>query len=133
VLSSAARFVNGLMTSAGERCESTWSGPFCASSSRTKIADSFQKRLFEMASTNLPRAVVLGHHRPRRRLAGAGAERVVVAEAHDVQVRQGAALFELAELLEPHVDAAVVGNVEVVGRILRMHTALEAWHRRLGG
>ena len=36
------RRVQGLTTNATERWASTWSGPFCASSSRTKIADSFQ-------------------------------------------------------------------------------------------
>ena len=33
---------NGLIDSSTDRCASTWSGPFCASSSSTKIADSFQ-------------------------------------------------------------------------------------------
>ena len=45
-----------LMTNAGERCESTWSGPFWASSSSTKIADSFQNRLRLIASTSRPSA-----------------------------------------------------------------------------
>ena len=38
------RFTYGEITYAGERCESTWSGPFCASSSSTNSAVEFQKR-----------------------------------------------------------------------------------------
>src|ERR1039458_2448580 len=41
---------SGSGAEAVERCESTWSGPFCASSSRTKMAVLVQKRLFETAS-----------------------------------------------------------------------------------
>ena len=46
----------GETTSAGERCASTWSGPFCVSSSITKIAVSFQNALFVTASTTMPSA-----------------------------------------------------------------------------
>ena len=42
------------ITHAGERCESTWSGPFCASSSTTKIAVLVQNRDFETASVIMP-------------------------------------------------------------------------------
>ena len=38
LLSTALRLVNGLTTKHGERWASTWSNPFWASSSRTKIA-----------------------------------------------------------------------------------------------
>src|ERR1039457_4668364 len=38
LLSTAWRFTQGEITKAGERWESTWSGPFWASSSRMKIA-----------------------------------------------------------------------------------------------
>ena len=56
VLSTAPRLMYGLMTKAGDRCASTWSGPFCASSSSTKIADSFQYLLWEITSTRRPSA-----------------------------------------------------------------------------
>ena len=56
VLSTAPRFAYGEITKAGERCESTWSGPFCASSSSTKIAVVAQKRLCETPSTSIPSA-----------------------------------------------------------------------------
>ena len=88
--------MNGLTTSAGERCASTWSGPFCASSSSTKIADSFQNLLCEIASTSRPSAsVVLGDHRARRRGAGPRAGGVVVAEPEDRERGRLAVLLEL--------------------------------------
>src|SRR5437899_2962509 len=46
----------GPATKATARGASTWSGPFCAWSSRTKTADSFQYRLLLIASTTRPRA-----------------------------------------------------------------------------
>src|SRR5450759_3874152 len=54
VWSTDFRFVYGLMSNAIDRCASTWSGPFWASSSRTNIADSFQYLLCEMRSTIIP-------------------------------------------------------------------------------
>ncbi len=54
VLSTVRRLTHGETTHAGARWESTWSGPFCASSSMMKIAVSFQKRLFDTASTSIP-------------------------------------------------------------------------------
>ena len=56
VCSTCLRFVYGLMMSAGERCASTWSAPFWASSSRINTADSFQIELFDKCSTNRPTA-----------------------------------------------------------------------------
>jgi hypothetical protein len=44
VESTAPVCVQGLMTWEMVRCASTWSGPFWASSSVTKIAVDFQKR-----------------------------------------------------------------------------------------
>src|SRR5262245_19949703 len=54
--STYRRFVLGLTTRATERWQSTWSGPFWASSSITKMAVSFQNLLFDTASTTIPRA-----------------------------------------------------------------------------
>ena len=44
------------ITSAGDLWASTWSGPFCASSSTTNTADSFQIGLFDKRSMNRPSA-----------------------------------------------------------------------------
>ena len=46
----------GLIARATVRWASTWSEPFCASSSTTKIAICFQKRLFDRPSTSRPSA-----------------------------------------------------------------------------
>ena len=59
VLSTERRRHHGLITSPAVRCASTWSGPFCASSSITKIAISRQKRLREAAATIFPSATSL--------------------------------------------------------------------------
>ena len=56
VPSTAWRFTQGEIRNAGERCESTWSGPFCASSSSTQITVDAQKRDFETPSTSMPTA-----------------------------------------------------------------------------
>src|SRR5262245_59168753 len=56
VESTYLRFVYGETTRATDRWASTWSGPFWASSSRTKIAVSFQNLLFVTASTTIPSA-----------------------------------------------------------------------------
>ena len=56
VLSTTPRFIQGEITRPTVRCASTWSGPFCASSSITKIAVSFQNREWLTASTILPSA-----------------------------------------------------------------------------
>ena len=56
MLSTILRFVYGEMTSDGARWASTWSGPFCVSSSITKIAVSFQNLLLVTASTTMPSA-----------------------------------------------------------------------------
>ncbi len=56
LLSTAWCFTQGEITNAGERCESTWSGPFCASSSRMKMAVLCQKRDLETPSTSMPTA-----------------------------------------------------------------------------
>src|ERR1017187_6173066 len=56
LLSTAWRFTQGEITKAGERWESTWSGPFWASSSRMKIAVLAQNRDLETPSTSWPTA-----------------------------------------------------------------------------
>jgi hypothetical protein len=56
VESTVRRFVQELITKPGMRCASTWSGPFCASSSRTKIAVSAQNLDLLTASTMRPSA-----------------------------------------------------------------------------
>ena len=68
VLSTAWRLTYGEITNAGERCESTWSGPFCASSSRTKIAVLRpEARLRNRLHDHAQRVIVIG----RRRESGA--------------------------------------------------------------
>src|SRR5438093_5873255 len=59
VWSTKPRLANGLATSSTDRCESTWSGPLCASSSTTNSAESFQYALFEIVSTMRPSAMSL--------------------------------------------------------------------------
>ena len=59
VWSTKPRLANGLATSITDRCESTWSGPLCASSSTTNSAESFQYSLFEIVSTMRPSAMSL--------------------------------------------------------------------------
>ena len=54
---------------------------------------------------------------------------MVVAEADDVERGQPALLLEALELLEPDVDARVVRDREVVGRIARVDLADEARDR----
>ena len=72
------------MTRPTVRCASTWSGPFWASSSITKIAVSFQNLLFaDRLDQPAQGQVVVGDHRARRRLADPGAVGVVVGQAHD--------------------------------------------------
>src|SRR5262249_927083 len=56
VLSTNRRFVYGLTTRPTVRWASTWSGPFWASSSITKIAVCGQSELFDTASTSRPNA-----------------------------------------------------------------------------
>jgi hypothetical protein len=56
VLSTTPRFTQGDTTRPTVRCASTWSGPFCASSSITKIAVSFQNREWLTACTMSPKA-----------------------------------------------------------------------------
>src|ERR1017187_2627738 len=56
LLSTAWRFTQGEITKAGDRWESTWSGPFWASSSRMKIAVLAQNRDLETPSTSWPTA-----------------------------------------------------------------------------
>ena len=56
LLSTALRLTYGLITRPAVRCESTWSGPFCASSSMMKMANALQTLLFVIASTILPTA-----------------------------------------------------------------------------
>ena len=52
-----------------ERCESTWSGPFCASSSTTKTTVFFQNRERESASTSRPSARSLSANAARGEIA----------------------------------------------------------------
>ena len=54
--------------------------------------------------------VVLRDHRARRRVPGCVPDGVVVAEAEDGEGGQVAVLLELRELLQPGVDALVVGD-----------------------
>ena len=56
VESTACRLMNGLMARATVRWASTWSEPFWASSSTTKMAISFQNRLLQSPSTTCPSA-----------------------------------------------------------------------------
>ena len=92
--STNPRFAYGLITKPIVRCASTWSGPFCASSSITKIAISFQNLLRVAASTILPSAdVVAGDAGIRRERTRGGAEGVVFAQRHDGEARQLAAAF----------------------------------------
>ena len=56
VESTTPRFTQPPSTKPGMRCASTWSAPFCVSSSRTKIAVSFQNRERLTASTIMPSA-----------------------------------------------------------------------------
>ncbi len=56
VPSTNFRLVYGLMTRPTVRCASTWSGPFWASSSITKMAVSFQYLPLDTASTSRPSA-----------------------------------------------------------------------------
>ena len=78
----------GEITSSGERCESTWSGPFCASSSSTKTAVLFQNGDFDSASIIRPSARSLSAMCARGVGASARrARRVVVGQPHDLQPR----------------------------------------------
>src|SRR5262249_5659327 len=52
LLSTVCRLTYDEITKPGDRWESTWSAPFWASSSRTKIAVLVQKRDLETPSTN---------------------------------------------------------------------------------
>ena len=98
------------MTKATERWASTWSGPFCASSSMTKIAVVAQYLLCEHGLDQAAeREVVVGDVGARRRRARPRPLRVVVADAHDLELRQPPVLFELAELREPGVDPLLSG------------------------
>src|SRR5262249_42959403 len=73
--------------------------------------------------------VVLRDHRPGCRPAGARAVRVIVSEADDREGGDGAALFELRELLLPHVHAPVVWNLQLPRRGGRVDSALEPGYR----
>ena len=78
------------MTRPTVRWASTWSGPFWASSSMTKIADlgpvlAVADGLDDPAQGQ----VVAGHAGPRRERAGTGAGGVVFAQAHDHEPRAG--------------------------------------------
>ena len=64
-------------------------------------------------------------------LSGSGAGGVVVAEANDRELRQAAVPFEAPELLEPHVNAARVGDAQVVRGVVGVHAPLEAGDHRL--
>ena len=106
------------------RWASTWSGPFWASSSMTKIAVSGQYLLCaDGLDQPAQRQVVAGDAGLGRERAGRGACRVVLAQAHDDEPRQGAVLLELAELLEERVD---VDRCRGCGR-------RPAWERRSRG
>ncbi len=70
VLSTTWRFTYGEITNAGERCESTWSGPFCASSSSTKIAVLRpETSLRDPFHRSCQRVIVVGRSGERRDLA----------------------------------------------------------------
>ena len=98
------------------RWASTWSGPFWASSSMTKIAVSGQYLLCADGFDDPAQGqVVAGHAGLRRERAGAGARGVVLAQAHDHEARQVAVLLELLELAEEGfgvVGVAVAAAVE---------------------
>ena len=81
------------MTSPTVRWASTWSGPFWASSSITKIAICGQYLLRLTASTNRPeRQVVAGDTSLRGGRPGVVPFGVVFAETHDHELRQIAVL-----------------------------------------
>ena len=75
------------------------------------------------------RDVVFRDHRARRRRARLRARRVIVRQPDDRELRQLAVALELAELLQPDVDALVVRDLEIPPRVRRRHESGEARHR----
>ena len=120
------------MTRPTVRWASTWSGPFWASSSITKIAVSGQYLLWLTASTSRPRARSL----LATQACGVGAPGVVpfgvvFAQAHHDEARQVAVLLVLAKFFEERFD--VVGVAHFLARffgqaVCRRHVADQARH-----
>ncbi len=101
------------------RWASTWSGPFCASSSITKIAISGQYLLWVTRLDDSSQGqVVAGHARPGRERARAGAGRVVFAQAHDHEARAALPVFSNSRNSRRNVSALSVSRARPAGRIL---------------
>ena len=117
------------------RWESTWSGPFWASSSMMKIANALQTLLFVMASTILPDGdVVRGDLRLRRVGARRGAAGVILAERHEHEVGHRAVAVHLLELFDEAIRALVVaGALAPADRRAAARNACCEPRRRRGG
>ena len=119
------------------RWASTWSAPFCASSSSTKIAVSSQYGLLETASTTRPTARSLSATRGiGSRRANLGSGGVVVGQAHQ---REAGQLFSLAalaggdksgELAQEFVHAKLVGELHLEVGIIRIEMIAQIRLRR---
>ena len=110
------------MARATVRWASTWSEPFWASSSTTKIAMCFQNRLLDSPSTSASQREVVvadaGRHGP---FAGRCSRRVVVGQAQNDQAGHLAGLLKLGQFLQEAIGALDVGIVHV--------EAAETWDR----
>ena len=131
VESTAPRLVYGEMTRATVRWASTWSGPFWASSSTTKIAVSFQNLL--LADRFDDPAQAPGRCRRPSRSASAcrrACRGVIVGQPHDLQPRHVALASRSAPVRDEAVGPLHVGIVEVEAAELGIEMAFERRHRR---
>ena len=99
-----------------ERCESTWSGPFCASYSTAATAFLPERRFGHGLDDTAQREVVVGHVRLWRRCPGTPAGGVIVRQPEDHEPRHRALLRQPPKLGNEDIGAMLVGNVEVETR-----------------
>ena len=120
------RCAYGEIASATVRCPSMWSTPFCASSSTTRIAMSFQNDECDRPSTILPeREIVVGDARARRAPAGRRPLRVIVRQDDHHEIRHLARRLPLAEVRENVAGLHDVGHFLRPPRILAHERAVE--------
>ena len=125
VESTECRLMYGLIASATVRWASTWSEPFWASSSTTKMAICFQNRLLLSPSTTRPSARSLSPSDARTvGLPGFVPDVWSLGSLRIDQAGHLARLLEPGQLLEEPVGALDVGIVHVEAAEHRVEVAL---------